>query len=217
MRFFGNSMAQSHFRPSYLEVICGPMFCGKSADLIARLNKFDHTDHTYQVFKPSTDTRVGAVVASRRGDLSIPATVVDDSDIADFYAKLNPDAHIIAFDETQFFGPNYLRVIEDLRREGKYIIAAGLDLDFMGEGFGIMPELAIRANHVTKLVAVCKHEDDDGKECQAEATHSIKLIYGNPAIYEDKKVTQVEDENASWTYSPRCIEHHIVPGRPTSR
>lgn len=206
-------MAQSPFRPGQLEVICGPMMCGKSAELIARLDKFDHTDHAYQVFKPSTDTRDGPHVISRRGHLTIPAIVIDDDDPADFYAKLNPDARIIALDETQFFGPDYLHVIEDLRREGRYIIAAGLDLDFMGEGFGIMPELAIRANNVTKLVAVCKHEYD-GKECQAEATHSIKLINGNPAPYVNKKEPQVGDAE---TYSPRCIEHHIVPGRPTSR
>lgn len=207
-------MAQSPFRPSHLEVICGPMFCGKSAELIARLDKFDHTDHPYQVFKPSTDDRDGAQVISRRGNLSIPAIVVDDNDATNFYAKLNPNARIIAFDETQFFGSAYLHVIEDLRREGKYIIAVGLDLDFMGEGMGIMPELAIRANDVTKLVAVCKHAYENGAECQAEATHSIKLIDGNPARYVDKKEPQVGD---SETYSPRCIEHHIVPGRPKSR
>ncbi len=203
-------MVWSSFRPSHLEVICGPMKCGKSAELIARLDRFDHTDCTYQVFKPDRDTRDGPFVITRRGNLRIPALLIDVSDPATLFAKLDDDTKVVAFDESQFFDSSYLLAIEDLRRQGRYMIVSGLDLDFRGEGFGIMPELAIRANKVTKLTAVCKHTYEDGLECQAEATHTLRLVDGKPALY-GWSIIEVGDE----AYSPRCIEHHIVPGRPT--
>src|SRR3989344_4534688 len=174
-------MVWSPFRPSHLEVICGPMMCGKSAELIARFDRFDQTDYAYQVFKPNTDIRDGPFVITRRGDLRIPAPFIDASDPTTLFAKLKADTKVVAFDESQFFAPAYLLAIEDLRRQGRYMIVSGLDLDFKGEGFGIMPELAIRANKVTKLTAVCKHTYNDRSECQAEATHSQRFVDGKPA------------------------------------
>ncbi len=203
-------MVRSPFRPSHLEVICGPMRCGKSAELIARLDRFDQTDYAYQVFKPDRDTRDGPFVVTRRGNLKIPAPFIDSADPTILFAQLGADTKVVAFDESQFFGPAYLHVMENLRRQGRYLIVSGLDLDFKGEGFGIMPELMSRANKVTKLTAVCKHVDEKGLECQAEATHTISLLDGKLAPYE-APIIHVGDE----AYSPRCIEHHTVPGRPT--
>lgn len=202
-------MVRSPFHSSQLEVICGPMMCGKSAELIAHLDRFDHTDYMYQVFKPHRDTRGGPFVVTRRGNLRIPAPFIDSADPTTFLSQLSAETRVVAFDESQFLAPAYLPVMESLRREGRYLLVAGLDLDFRGEGFGIMPELMGRANTVIKLTAVCKHVNEQGSKCQAEATHSIRLIDGKPAPYK-APVIQVGDEE----YSPRCIEHHIVPGRP---
>ena len=96
-----------------------------------------------------------------------------------------------------------VEVCEYLADKGIRVMVAGLDKDFRGESFGVMPELLTRAEFVTKLTAVCA-------KCGAPATRTQRLVNGKPAGFEDPIVMVGADES----YEPRCRHCHQVPNKP---
>ena len=103
----------------------------------------------------------------------------------------------------QFFDKDLVDAIEMLADKGVRIIVAGLDCDFRGEPFGIMPELLSRAEYVSKLFAICQ-------VCGAPATRTQRLIDGKPASYDDPVILVGAKEQ----YEARCRHCHVVPGKP---
>ena len=95
-----------------------------------------------------------------------------------------------------------LKVIDDLANRGLRVICAGLDNDFRGEPFSIMPQLLCMAEYVTKLTAICT-------VCGANATRTQRVVNGEPAYYEDPIIII----GASEAYEPRCRHCHKVPHR----
>lgn len=106
-------------------------------------------------------------------------------------------------DEVQFFDDNIADVLTLLANQGYRVIAAGLDQDFRGEPFSIVPKLMSLAELVTKLQAVCS-------VCGSPASRTQRLINGQPASYDDPIILV----GASESYEPRCRHHHEVPGAP---
>lgn len=135
-----------------LEVIVGCMSSGKSEELLRRLKRAEIAKQSVIVFKPQTDTRTTTTIASRTGG-SRAAHIVPSS--GDILSLVQSEHVVIGIDEAQFFDADICSVAEQLVRDGKRVIAVGLDTDFRGQPFGPIPTLLALADHVTKLNAVC--------------------------------------------------------------
>lgn len=185
-------------KDGWLEVICGCMFAGKTEELIRRINRIKYAKKEVIVFKPVIDDRYDktqVVSHSNHRVDSIP--IVSSKEVLAHIEKL---PYAVAFDEAQFFDKGLIDVIERLANSGVRVIVAGLDQDFRGEPFGIMPELMARAEYVTKLQGICM-------VCGAPATRTQRLINGRPASYDDPTILV----SASEKYESRCRHCHQVP------
>lgn len=139
-----------------LEVICGPMFSGKTEELLRRIRRSQIAKLPTVLVKPATDTRyaVGDVVSHDKN--AMPSVVVKKaSDIMDVLEVDGRPALVVGIDEAQFFDEDLPEICSTLADQGMRVIVAGLDLDFNGKPFGSMPRLLALAEEVTKLHAVC--------------------------------------------------------------
>lgn len=181
-----------------VEVITGPMFSGKSDELIRRLRRARIARQRIRVFKPSLDTRFEEDKVTSHAGTEFEATPVDrTSEILD---QVTEDTTVVGIDEAQFFDGEILHVVQTLADRGVRVIVAGLDTDFRGEPFGPMPTLMAQAEQVDKLYAICM-------VCGDPATRTQRLINGRPARYDDPVVVV----GASELYEARCRRHHQVP------
>jgi thymidine kinase len=188
------------YRPvnhGYIEVAIGPMYSGKSEELIRRMKRAKIAKQKIMVFKPAIDNRYSKDdVVSHSGD-SIGAIPIKES--KDIYEYLDEDVQVVGIDEVQFFDENVVNVAIDLADKGIRVICAGLDMDFRGEPFGPTPKLLAVAEFVDKLQAVCS-------VCGQPATRSQRLINEKPAKYGDP-IIQV---GAVESYEARCRECHVI-------
>ena len=182
-----------------IEVICGPMYCGKTEELIRRLFRAKLAKQNVQVFKPVIDDRYGGIfkISSHSGS-EFEAIPVKTSD--EIKAKIEPNTTVVGFDEVQFFDEGILDLATELADSGIRVIIAGLDLTFTGEPFGVMPQLMAVAEEVSKLSAICM-------VCGDLAYRSQRLVNGKPAHYNDPIIIVGANE----MYEARCRNHHIVP------
>lgn len=137
----------------WIEVCCGPMFSGKSEELIRRVTRSLLAHIPVQTFKPAIDDRFGDRAVVSHSSLSVEAIPVKDSSA--LLAKVEDVTQVIGIDEGQFFDPGLIEVVERLAKAGKQVIVAGLDLDYLGRPFEPIPTLAARSEYVTKMLAVC--------------------------------------------------------------
>ncbi len=136
----------------WIEVICGSMFSGKTEELIRRLNRAKFANQKVEIFKPALDVRYHETQVVSHDDTSISSTPIENpSEIF----LLAADCDVIGIDEAQFFSENIVEVCNLLANQGKRVIVAGLDMDFMGRPFGPMPFLMAVAEYVTKVHAIC--------------------------------------------------------------
>jgi len=181
----------------WIEVICGPMFAGKSEEILRRIRRLEYAKKNYVVFKPSIDNRYSSTeVVSHIKNKSKAIPIKNSSEILE-HIKYNTDVVII--DEAQFLDKGVIDICEQLANEGRRVIVGGLDMDFRGIPFPVMAELLCRAEDVTKLTAICV-------QCGAPATRSQRIINGKPAKFDDPVVVV----GASETYEPRCRKCHEV-------
>lgn len=181
-----------------LEVITGPMFCGKTDELLRRLRRAIIAKQKIQVFKPGFDVRYGSQKVTSHAGNEYNAFPIDS--ITELPSKLQADVTVVAIDEAQFFEEEIVDVVQDLVDRGIRVIVAGLDMDFRGVPFGSMPQLLARAEIVDKLHAICM-------VCGEEATRTQRLVNGEPAYYDDPIIIV----GASEMYEARCRIHHQVP------
>lgn len=189
------------YREGWIEVISGCMFAGKTEELIRRINVLSYAKKNIVVFKPKIDNRYSDSEIVSHSGAKVPCLVVEKAQ--DILKKIEADTEVVAIDEVQFFDKDIVEVCEYLADKGIRVMVAGLDKDFRGESFGVMPELLTRAEFVTKLTAVCA-------KCGAPATRTQRLVNGKPAGFEDPIVMVGADES----YEPRCRHCHQVPNKP---
>ena len=183
-----------------LEVITGPMFCGKTDELLRRLRRAIIAKQKIQVFKPGFDIRYGSEKVTSHAGNEYEAYPVEN--ITDVPTLLLDDVTLVAIDEAQFFGDDIISVVQDLVERGIRVIVGGLDMDFRGVPFGQMPQLLAQSEVVDKLHAICM-------VCGEEATRTQRLVDGEPAYYDDPIIIV----GASEMYEARCRIHHQVPKR----
>src|SRR5690554_1380198 len=184
------------FSPGLIEVIVGPMFSGKSEELIRRVRRALIARQNVQVFKAAIDDRYdAAAVASHDGGRLEAVGVADTMELD---RLISYDSQVVAVDEAQFLDEQIVPLSLELAEAGKRVILAGLELDFRGMPFGRMPDLLAHAEFVTKLTAICR--------CGRAATRTQRLIGGQPAHFEDPVILV----GASESYEPRCRGCHMV-------
>ena len=187
----------------WIEVICGPMFAGKSEELIRRVKTLSYAHQKIIAFKPAIDNRYDkSAIASHDGEKYQAFAIKSAEDILPL---VESDVQVVAIDEVQFFKDSIVSICESLADRGVRVIVAGLDTDFRGEPFGVMPLLLARAEFVTKLSAACT-------VCGCAATRTQRLVDGKPANYDDPIILV----GAKESYEARCRKHHIVPNKPSS-
>jgi thymidine kinase len=184
-----------------LIVFCGPMFSGKSDELIRELNKAPHAGYKVLAFKPVVDNRRDEDTINSQDGGKYPAIRVTTS--KDILKSCLTDIDIIGIDEAQFLDDGIVNVCLELVARGKKVIVAGLDKNFRGEPFGPMAILKQEADHVETFHAYCA-------VCRQSASFTQRIIDGKPANYNDPIVKVGSDE----FYQARCRLHHEVPGRP---
>ncbi len=188
-------------RDGWIEVICGSMFAGKTEELIRRITRIKYAKKDIIVFKPSIDDRYDKTDVVSHSQRKVKSIVVKNSeDIQQYIDTLEVMPYAIAIDEAQFFDRGLIAIMEDLANKGTRVIVAGLDLDFRGEPFGIMPDILARAEYITKLHAICQ-------VCGDLATRTQRIIDNRPAYYEDEIILVSAKEK----YEARCRHCHEVP------
>jgi len=171
-----------------LELIVGPMFAGKTEELIRRVKRCILANQEVQVIKPAMDHRYGVdrVTSHSKTDLEIVTgvqpTVIQESD----RLIIHDNTQVVAFDEVQFFSQNWIMSVTDgLLEDGLRVICAGLDLNTYGEPFGSVPALLARADEITKLTAVCKCGNDATRTFRARTYPSDEAVeVGGVGVYE---------------------------------
>ncbi|MBK4204831.1 thymidine kinase [Bacillus spizizenii] len=184
----------------WLELICGSMFSGKSEELIRRVKRATYAKQEVRVFKPVIDNRYSEDAVVSHNGTSMTSYAI--SSAADIWDHISESTDVIAVDEVQFFDEEIVAVLSSLADKGYRVIAAGLDMDFRGEPFGVVPSIMAIAESVTKLQAVCS-------VCGSPASRTQRLIDGKPASYDDPVILV----GASESYEARCRHHHEVPGK----
>jgi thymidine kinase len=174
-----------------LDVICGPMFSGKTEELIRLMRRAGIANLNIQTFKHCFDNRVTADNLHSHSGEEIESAAVSTAE--HLKMLLMPDTQVIGIDEVQFFSDDIVDLIQDLVASEKHVIVAGLDLDFRGVPFSCMPTLLAIADTVIKLNAVCMI-------CGHDAHFSQRLINGKPAKFNDPIVMVGSEER----YQARC-------------
>lgn len=194
-------MFRRHVMHGWLTVVTGCMASGKSSELRRLIVNSRIAGKRIKVFKPETDTRTEAFIASRDGG-TLPATPVKSA--ADILSLIG-DAEVVGIDEAQFFDFTIVAVAEALVKNGIDVIIAGLDTDFRGDPFGSMPALLALADQPVKVYAVCSASLADGKVCGGPGVRSQLLLVDAEVSAEGVLIGGDE------TYAPRCRDHFVPP------
>jgi thymidine kinase len=166
-----------------LTVVCGPMYAGKTTYLLQAADKFTVS------FKPSIDTRYDATsIASHDGAKGNAFAIKADATGVDALLSLSKSASVVLIDECQFLSDPFVLAIQAIQSRGSKVVCAGLDLDFLGQPFGIMPRLLCLADQVIKLSALCS--------CGSVARRT----------YRKSSSMDLIEVGSSDKYEPRCVD-----------
>jgi thymidine kinase len=180
-----------------IEVICGPMFSGKTEELIRRVKRAVIARRKVQVFKPRIDSRYDPDLVVSHSQQRMTSTVIDRAD--EIRERLLPDVDVVGIDEVQFLGSGIVPIVKDLADRGLRVIVAGLDQDYRGQPFDPMPELLAEAEYITKELAICV-------VCGAPAGRSQRTIADETRVH----------VGAQDAYEPRCRKDFSPEPRPAT-
>lgn len=177
--------------PGRLEMITGPMFSGKSEELIRRLKRARIARQRVSCYKPDIDLRYHrTAIASHSSQTHDASTVTTIEDLrAVLFPRIN-EVEVVGVDEVQFFSDDIVPLTVELVHLGKRVVMAGLDTTFAAEPFGPVPDLMAIADEVTKLSAVCM-------VCGAPAIHTQRLGQSQELVV----------VGAAGFYEARCRAH----------
>ena len=175
----------------WIEVICGPMFSGKTEELIRRLVRAQIAKLKVEIFKPRIDVRYAKDEIVSHSRLTIPSRLVDSA--WEIYEHAQ-DAQVIGVDEAQFLGPEIVDVVQKLADSGKRVICAGLDTDYRGIPFDPIPQLLAVAEYIDKTLAICVR-------CGNPAKHTQRVVASRDLVL----------VGAYDAYEPRCRNCFVPP------
>jgi thymidine kinase len=191
----------------HILVITGGMFSGKSELLIERCLKFEKYGHkTVKVYKPVIDDRFAEDEVVSRTGYRFPATNIPEKlndEIVEQIFRETENVDIVGFDEAQFFSKPIMYVVGELAYRGKYVMVAGLNMDYRGKEFGYMGGLLAQADEIIRLYSFCA-------VCgNPKGTHTQRLINGKPAE-KGSPIVMIGDMES---YEPRCRNCFVPPER----
>ena len=157
----------------WIEVVVGSMFSGKSEELIRRLRRAQIAKRKVQIFKPRIDNRYGNDHITSHSAMQIQAENVGSA--RELLERVKPETEVVGIDEGQFFDPELPAVCTSLADQGKRVIVAGLDQDYLGKPFEPMPTLLAIAEYITKTHAVCV-------VCGEPANHTQRLVQSRERV-----------------------------------
>ncbi len=202
-------MPKKKIKKGILEVVCGSMFSGKTEELMRRLVRAEYAKQNVLTIKHKIDDRTGhAYIASHNGRERLAFEVSGSGNYSDCGVKkildlANKNIDVVGIDEVQFFPEEIVPIICELVENGKRVIAAGLDLDFKGEPFGVVPTLLAIADKILKLKAICV-------VCGKDAHHTQRIIDGKPAKHSDPVILV----GAKDFYEARCRDCFSIDKKP---
>ncbi len=169
----------------WIEVITGSMFSGKSEELIRRLRRAQIARQKVQIFKPKIDNRYADDHIISHSEMRIRSE--NSASSRQLLEDVQADTEVVGIDEGQFFDIELPAVCNTLADQGKRVIVAGLDQDYLGKPFEPMPQLLAIAEYITKTLAICI-------VCGAPANHTQRLIESSERVL----------VGAQGTYEARC-------------
>jgi thymidine kinase len=165
----------------WIELVCGPMFSGKTEELIRRMKRARIAAQHVEIFKPLIEDRYDAEDVVSHDANSIPSLPVPD---ARMILENRGDVDVVGIDEAQFFSDELPEVCEELADMGVRVIVAGLDLDHRGKPFGPMPQLLALAEYVTKVHAICVRTGDLAHYSHRLSDDDAQMRIGGKSEYE---------------------------------
>lgn len=157
----------------WVEVICGPMFSGKSEELIRRVTRSKIARIPVQVFKPAVDDRYAEAEVVSHSALKVDASPVESA--SQMLRLIQDWTRVIGIDEGQFFDDALVEIVDNLAATGKQVIIAGLDTDYLRRPFEPIPTLCDRAEYVTKMLAVCHR-------CGGPALYTQRIVHSDELV-----------------------------------
>ena len=179
-----------------VEVVAGPMFAGKTEELLRRVRRAVIGGREVVIFTHALDTRQGSGVVASHAGLEHPSRVVRSA--AEILEHVPAGTDLVAIDEAHFFGPELVPVVEELASRGMVVVVAGLDVTFAGRPFEPLPSLMAVAERVDKLTAICT-------VCGEEAVFHQSIA---PVEAGDTALI-AEHVGGSEKYEARCRRHFV--------
>ena len=178
----------------WIEVIVGPMFSGKSEELIRRLKRAEIARQRVQIFKPVIHQRYAKTDIVSHSGLGLPSEVV--SSAAEVLEKVQPRTEVVGIDEGQFLGEGLVDTCVRMADAGKRVIVTGLDTDYLGRPFEPMPRLLAVAEEIVKLLAICVQCGNPAVNTQRLVASEDLIVVGAAGMYEPR--------------CRRCFEPHLA-------
>jgi thymidine kinase len=169
----------------WIEVVTGSMFSGKSEELIRRIRRAQIARQAVQVFKPRLDNRYADEYVVSHSDIRCAAESVGSA--RELLDAVRPETEVVGIDEGQFFDLELPMICSTLADQGRRVIVAGLDQDYLGKPFEPMPQLLAIAEYITKTLAICM-------VCGSPANHTQRLVASSDRVL----------LGAQGTYEARC-------------
>src|SRR5438477_10054250 len=166
----------------WIEVICGPMFSGKSEELIRRLRRAMIARKRVEVFKPIIDNRYSDDEIVSHGDLRMNSQVVADA--AEIVDRIDWRSEVVGIDEANFMGEKLVDIAQRLADSGKQVIVSGLDTDYLGRPFAPIPDLLAHAESIMKTLAICVRCGNPAKHTQRLRGSDELIGVGASDMYE---------------------------------
>jgi thymidine kinase len=190
----------------WIEVICGPMFSGKTEELIRRLRRAQLARQRVQIFKPRLDDRYAPDQLVSHSAQTLESTVVDR--VEEILAQIHPETDVVGVDEVQLLAGDVVGVCETLADAGCRVVVAGLDQDYTGAPFEPMPVLLAAAEYVTKQQAICVVCGNPAGRTQRLVAERVRVVVGATGAYEAR---------CRACHSARPVEQLPLPGTGTGR
>ena len=174
-------MTLTPINSGWIEVICGPMFSGKTEELIRRLVRAQIAKQRVAIFKPMSDDRYAEDYIVSHNQRKIKSIQVSNTKTI---LEHDDSADVFGIDEAQFFDDSIVNVCQNLAQKGKRIVIAGLEKDFLANGFGPMPQLLIDAEYITKVNAICMVCGDPANFSYRISSEKKQVVLGETNKYE---------------------------------
>ncbi len=170
-------------RRGWIEVVCGSMFSGKTEELIRRLKRAKIANLSVEIFKPKIDNRYDEKKIVSHDENEFISTPIDNSQTILLLAN---QVDVVGIDEAQFFDDQLPEVCEQLAMRGIRVIVAGLDMDYLRNPFGQMPNLLAKADFITKLHAICMKCGNIANYSFRKSAQEGQVVLGEKDIYEPR-------------------------------